>query len=120
MAEMVQGELSFAASSVLMGLKIIIAYDILRVIRIFIKHNVFFENVEDFIFSNVSGLFVFGMVYFCNDGIIRGFSLFLVAFMIWLYNRYVSRFVIKWINKGYKTVRKTLQKHKKADRIKGR
>lgn len=118
MGEMVQGELSFAANSILMGLKIIIAYDILRVIRIFIRHNVFFENIEDFFFSIISGLFVFGMVYFCNDGIIRGFSLLLVVVTIWLYHMCISRFVINWINKGYKRIRKALQKHTKAYRIK--
>ncbi len=118
MGEMVHGELSFAANSILIGLKIIIAYDILRLIRIFIKHNAIIENIEDFVFSNVSGLFVFGMVYFCNDGIIRGFSLILVALTIWLYNRFVSRFVINWINKAYKRVIKVLQKSRKNFMIK--
>ena len=117
MGELIGFELSFAFNSVLMGLKIIIAYDLLRVIRIFIKHGVIIENIEDFIFANISGLFVFGMIYSSNNGAVRGFSLFLVAFTIWAYNMSVSRIVINWLRKAFKTFRKALQKRAKAFRM---
>lgn len=118
MGEMVKEELHFAFNSILVGFNIIVFYDILRIIRIFIGRNIFLENVTDFIFANISGLFVFGMIYFSNSGVIRFFSLALVVATIWLYNRYISSFVIKLVNKGYKSVRKTLQKPMKTYKMK--
>ncbi len=118
LGEMVREELDFAFNSILMGLKIIFFYDILRIIRIFIRCNVFFENVTDFIFAIISGLFVFGMIFFSNNGVIRLFSLGLIVITIWLYNKYISKFVIKLVNKGYKSVRKALQKPFKAYKMK--
>jgi hypothetical protein len=56
-------ELHFFLTSILWGVILLVAYDVLRIFRRLIKHDAFFIALEDLIFWVVASLFIFAMIY---------------------------------------------------------
>ncbi len=67
-------EARFFLLSLLTGILLLFAYDLIRVIRIFIPHKKGLTFLGDYLFWFVGSFLVFVMIYQVNDGIIRGFS----------------------------------------------
>jgi len=118
MGELIYDELIFAAFSFLTGVKIAAAYDALRIFRYIVKHGKILTGIEDFIFSNICGIFVFAMIFTYNNGAIRGFSFFLTVMGILIYSKTVSRIVIKTVRMAEGWLLKVLQKLKKQGKLK--
>lgn len=73
-------------------------YDVIRIFRNVIKHRRIWISIEDFIFWNFVGIFLYIMIFYSNNGILRWFiigSAFLGAI---IYHRGIGRFVVKYIS----------------------
>lgn len=67
-------EARFFLLSLLTGILLLFAYDLIRVVRLFVPHKKWLVFFVDYLFWFVGSFFVFVMIYQVNDGIIRGFS----------------------------------------------
>ncbi len=97
-------ELHFFLISILWGIMLLLAYDVLRVFRRLIKHGIFFVALEDLIFWVCASLFIFAMMYEENDGIIRGFSIMGMSLGMVLYHYILSDFIVNNITKLIRTL----------------
>ncbi len=97
-------ELQFFLISILWGGVLLLAYDMLRILRRLVKHGVFLIAVEDMIFWLAASLFIFTMIYRINNGIIRGFSIIGMLLGIILYHFSVSDVLVKSVTKLIQTL----------------
>ena len=89
-------ELHFFMISILWGAIILLAYDLLRVLRRIINHNIWVITFEDLIFWVLSSLFIFIMIYENNSGTIRGFSVMGMGIGMVLYHYIFSERIV-WL-----------------------
>ena len=92
-------ELQFFLISILWGAILLLAYDVLRIIRRLIKHGTIILAIEDLIFWVIASIFIFAMIYDQNNGIIRGFSVMGVTIGMVLYHYILSSFLVNTITK---------------------
>ena len=81
--------------SVIGGALIGFIYDIFRIKRKAIRTNNIALYIEDFIYWIIVSLVMFGVVYYSNDGEIRGFTFLGTAIGVVLYILLLSKYVIK-------------------------
>lgn len=81
------------------GLIIMALYDILRLLRRVIKHKNIFVSIEDFIYWNVAGVFIFSLIYAENDGRIRWFIIVGVFLGALVYAKSFGKFLVKYTSK---------------------
>ncbi|MFP3155913.1 spore cortex biosynthesis protein YabQ [Lachnospiraceae bacterium ZAX-1] len=81
--------------SLLMGVVLVLVYDLLRVVRRIIPHGKWWIAVEDLLFWTGCAIAVFVMLFRENDGYLRGFSIGGIAIGMLLYSLILSRFVVK-------------------------
>lgn len=101
MNEAISVELQFFLISILWGVLIILAYDILRIFRRLIPHNAFVLAIEDIVFWVLASLFIFAMIYTMNNGTIRGFSVMGMGIGMTLYYFIFSELFVKWMTKAF-------------------
>lgn len=101
MNEAITVELQFFLISILWGVLIILAYDILRILRRLIPHNAIVLAIEDIIFWVLASLFIFAMIYTMNNGTIRGFSVMGMGIGMTLYHFIFSELFVKWMTKAF-------------------
>ena len=92
-------ELKLFLLSVLWGALILVIYDVIRIIRRLIKHNIIFTTIQDILFWAAVSLLIFAMLYVNNDGIIRGFSVIGMGIGMVLYHYILSDFIVNNITK---------------------
>jgi hypothetical protein len=86
-------ELHFLALSLLLGLCMRAAYDVLIVFRRLVKHSLKWVGAEDFLCCVCGAFLVFSLFYSENEGAPRGFALLGVAAGMALYHFGPSRLV---------------------------
>ncbi|MCX7922223.1 MAG: spore cortex biosynthesis protein YabQ [Clostridia bacterium] len=77
------------------GMLIAFVYDLLRVKRRAIKTSTAVINIEDFLYWIAVALIMFSVVYYSNEGEIRGYVFVGTVLGVVLYSLMLSRFVIK-------------------------
>lgn len=92
-------EIHFFLISILSGGIILLAYDLLRILRRLIKHGTFFLAFEDLIFWIVASIYIFSVIYRHNSGIIRGFSVMGMMIGIVLYHYLFKNYLVDIIVK---------------------
>lgn len=102
-------ELQFFLISILWGGILLLAYDMLRILRRLIPHDGFFIAVEDFFFWVIASLFIFAMIYRVNDGVIRGFSALGVVLGGVLYHYSISDLLVRGISALFHLIIKFLK-----------
>ena len=90
----IQMEASFLLVSILVGMGLFLLYDIFRIFRRIVPHQAVWIGVEDFFYWLLCTIIVFLMLYYENDGMVRGFALGGVVVGMILYFFLFSRFVI--------------------------
>lgn len=80
--------------SILVGAGLFLLYDVLRIFRRIAPHGNIWISVEDFIYWLICTAVVFVMLYWENDGMVRGFALLGLVFGMALYYLLLSRYVI--------------------------
>lgn len=93
-------ELQFFMISILWGALVLLAYDLLRILRRIIPHSSFFIAVQDMIFWVLASVFIFAMIYVKNSGTIRGFSVMGMVIGVVIYHYILSDWVVTLISRG--------------------
>lgn len=118
---MIYDELNVCAMALLLGVRLKVCYDILRVFRKIIPHHIVFISLEDLIFFTYAGLASFGIIYVTNDGVVRAFIIEFICLGACIYNLILGKWIFllleKIIGKIKKTVRKVLKKAAKRVKI---
>ena len=85
--------------SLLVGCWLMLVYDLLRVLRLMIKHSSFVMGIEDWIYA---GTATFMLLYELNDGGVRMYAVAGVFAGMILYDKIVSRFLFAALKKAGK------------------
>lgn len=88
--------------SLLVGCWLMLVYDLLRVLRLMIKHSSFVMGIEDFIYWIYAGTATFMLLYELNDGGVRMYAVAGVFAGMILYDKIVSRFLFAALKKAGK------------------
>lgn len=110
MTEIINLEVQFFLTSILYGILLLVVYDCIRIIRRVVTHNAFFVALEDIIFWVTASIVIFVMIYRCNNGTIRGFSILGMILGMVIYNQLLSKFIVKGITKIIKMILNGLKK----------
>lgn len=102
MAE-IKNQLIFLMGSFLSGVAVMFAYEAVNIFRGLFRPRVVGKFIADVLFFAVSAVFVFQMIFLCNNGTIRGFFLFAFGAGALLYRRTfgtaISGFCVRLIRK---------------------
>lgn len=110
-------EVKLLLYSFITGAGLMMTYDLLRISRIFIPHSYVIIGIEDMIYWVYAALVTFSLLYEQNDGGLRGYVISGIFLGMFLYDRLVSRFFLKFL----KNFRKYLKmKMRKCTRLKKR
>lgn len=91
-------ETLFMLYALLMGIFITFVYDLLRILRRVIPHNIFWISVEDLMFWGFSAVEVFLLMYYVSNGTLRWFAVLGALLGMFLYTKTLSRFLVKYIS----------------------
>lgn len=113
MSEVIRYEAWLLVLSLLTGAWLMVAYDLLRVFRLMIRHGALLMGIEDFFYWICAGLVTFKLLYEQNDGGLRAYVIAGVLGGMILYDRLISRFLFKSLKKlGKKFTIKTDKKRR--------
>lgn len=96
--------------SLLTGAGLMMTYDLLRIFRIFIPHSSIVVGIEDMIYWIYAALITFSLLYSQNDGGLRGYVIAGVFAGMFLYDRLVSRFFLKFLKNLQKYLKMKINK----------
>lgn len=96
MEQFIVEEAKLFVDSLFTGLIIMAFYDILRLLRKIVKHRNLIVNIEDFIYWNIAGIFIFVLIYAENDGRIRWFVIVGICIGAWIYAKSFGNFLVKY------------------------
>lgn len=85
-------------SAIFAGMILSCIYDVFRIFRNVIKHNSIWVNVEDFFYWNFVGIFLYVLIFYSNDGILRWFIIASAILGAFLYNIGIGRFMVKYLS----------------------
>lgn len=110
MTEMIESQFAYLLGSFLYGFAALFAYDLVRILRVFIPHNKIAVCLEDCLFWITCSVFVFQMIYERNDGVLRGF--FAVAFTVgmFLYFKVIGDHILNFVRKIEKGLKKAFSR----------
>ncbi len=91
-------EMYFLFHSFLMGILITVLYDILRILRRILPHNILAVSVEDFLYWIVCSLLVFVMLIRENNGILRWFAVAGAMIGMMLYKKTLGRLFVRYFS----------------------
>ncbi len=96
MSQEIFTELAVFMQSFLAGVTVILAYDMLRILRKVIRHGTILLAIEDLLYWIGCALFLFQVLFRINDGQIRWYSLAGIAMGMMLYNFTLSAILVKY------------------------
>ena len=106
-------ELRLSGAGFVTGLWLMAVYDVLRVLRIFVPHCPAAVGAEDVCYWIYAGLTAFSLVYRGNVGTVRAYIIAAAAAGMAIYDRLLSRRLLKLLQKLKKSVRIKRKKRKK-------
>lgn len=80
------------------GMVLSALYDVIRIFRNIVKHRRIWISIEDFIFWNFVGVFIYIIIFYSNDGIIRWFIIVSAFVGAIIYHKGIGRFVVKYVS----------------------
>lgn len=99
MSQNIRTETTLLLLSIMTGAGLMALYDVLRIFRLIIRHNWLFIGIEDFLYWLVAGIATFYLLYRENDGSLRCYVIVTVFLTMLIYDRLLSRFLIKLLKK---------------------
>lgn len=121
MSDYIQLEAWLALHSFLLGLVLMISYDLLRLFRLCIPHGKWWTGLEDFSYCIYCAVMTFRLLFYENSGAVRGYVIVCAFLAMIFYDRIVSqrafgvlKNVGRWI-----TMKKRNHRHKKEMRKHG-
>lgn len=113
----IQEEAGHAALSFALGILLMISYDLLRLFRLLIPHGSLWTGLEDFFYWIYCAVMTFSLLFYENDGVLRGYVIVSAFLGMFLYDRLVSQSVfavLKNIGRWITIKRKTMIARKEA------
>lgn len=113
----IQEEAGLAALSFALGILLMISYDLLRLFRLLIPHGTLWTGLEDFFYWIYCAVMTFSLLFYENDGILRGYVIVSVFLGMFLYDRIVSQSVfalLKNLGRWITIKRRTMISRKEA------
>jgi len=119
MSQNIQYEVHLAVLSIGTGIELMALYDVFRILRMFINHNMFWIGIEDFGYWVYCAWVTFDLLYKQNDGSLRMYAIAGTLLGMLLYQYLVSRRVLKCLKKGQGYLKMRMRRHKqKASQVK--
>lgn len=106
----IAAELSFLLHSLVLGMFIMILYDVLRIFRKLVKHSVWVTAFEDLLYWLICGVCIFLMLYQENSGDLRWFVVAGISIGMLLYNGTISTLLNDRIAKAIQFIFRILGK----------
>ncbi len=100
----------FLLYSILLGIVITFVYDCLRVFRRVFIHRIFWVSVEDMVYWIFVACSIFYLLYYENDGAFRWFAILGMLFGMFVVNRTLSPFFVKYISELLLWLKKILHR----------
>lgn len=100
MSDYIYFEAGLAVHSFLLGVILMISYDLLRLLRLFIPHHVLAVGVEDLLYWLYCAVLTFLLLFYENSGELRGYVIAGVFLGMLLYDRLVSLNMLRMVKKG--------------------
>lgn len=98
MSQTVVWELQFIAVTITLGVCLSVVYDLIRIFRRIIRHGTIWMAVEDILFWAASGIVVFVVSFWENNGSIRWYTLAGIMAGAGLYHGTISDVLVKVIS----------------------
>ena len=92
----------------------VIVYDCLRLFRRILPHGIIWISVEDFLYWLVSGIMIFLLLYYRNDGAMRLYILLGIACGALIYYFTLGRILFRLLSDNIQKMKKRLKKVYKA------
>ena len=118
MTDFVAGQSVGLLKALAAGAVLAAAYDVIRILRMTVRHRIYLISAEDLVFWSISSVAVFFFILFENDG---KFRMYMAAGMIagaMIYNMTVGRLLMKMVGKIIQKTKKIFRKLLKKNRIK--
>jgi len=113
MSQNIRMEAELLCLSLITGMGLMAAYDVLRIFRLLVRHGWLWTGVEDFCYWLTAGLVTFYLLYRENDGSIRWYVIATVLLTMVAYNRIFSCFLLKLLKKAGRWIKIKLMRKKK-------
>lgn len=97
--------------SVVTGAGLMAVYDCLRIFRLLCRHGTVAVSLEDILYGLYCGVMTFMLMYEQNDGSLRGFCIGGVILGMAVYQNWVSRNLLKYLQKPVKWIKMKLSNH---------
>lgn len=114
MDEIIRHEIQLGLACFFMGILLMALYDLLRIFRRVIRHNIIAVSLEDIIFWIICMISAFELLRVMNQGIFRYSVVLMAGAGMFLYHlllgRYAVPFFAKLLNKVKKLLKKVLKK----------
>lgn len=91
-------ELYFLLHSFLTGVLITVLYDVLRILRRVIPHNILAVSLEDLFYWIVCSLLIFAMLIQENNGVLRWFAVAGAMTGMFLYKKTLGFLLVKYVS----------------------
>ena len=82
------------------GMILAAVYDVIRIFRRIVPHLNIIINIEDFVFWNISGIYLFAVMFGTNNGVIRGYFIVGAIIGAYIYKKSIGEFMVKIISDG--------------------
>lgn len=99
MSPYIQDEAWLAVLSFLLGLILMVSYDLLRLFRLLVPHGHLWTGIEDFFFWVYCAVMTFYLLFMENSGVLRGYVIACVFSGMFLYDKIVSQNVFALLKK---------------------
>jgi spore cortex biosynthesis protein YabQ len=113
-AENIIAELLILKDAFLVGLAMVVVYDLFRLLRRIIPHGVIWISIEDSIYWILFGVLFFVLLYRENDGVMRLYIVIGIIIGAVAYYLLIGRFLFRFLADNIIKLKKQLKKMRKA------
>lgn len=112
MDEIIHRELQLGLACFFMGILLMALYDVLRIFRRVVRHNIIAISLEDIIFWIICMASAFELLRVMNHGIFRYSVVLMAGAGMFLYHLFLGRYAVPFFSNILNRVKKILQKYK--------
>lgn len=111
MDEIIHHELQLGIACFCMGILLMALYDVLRIFRRVVRHNIIAISLEDMIFWIICMASAFELLRVMNHGIFRYSVALMAGAGMFLYHLFLGRYAVPFLAKILNKVKKILKKY---------
>lgn len=112
MDEIINHELQLGLACFVMGILLMALYDVLRIFRRVVRHNIVAVSLEDIVFWIMCLIGIFELLRVMNHGIFRYSVVLMAGAGMGLYHLFLGRYAVPFIARLLNKIKRTLKKYK--------